>query len=902
MDDENELKQINEIIDKIDTIPDDEWLKKEEETEEDYNKRIGLIEEKIENELFEYISNSLLVGQDINEDEVLKEVQEKIKNDFELFSEVFTINEDGTVTLKNDEELKLLGYNTPDEIHTLKHIENNKNNPDQYLNEIKDSIHSKNIDMKINTKMELVKSIIEAKKRGEIFPISLNPSWEKDKFEKANEYIYKTNNLKRIPTIQNEYTNNNYIINKRYDDIFKKYSNDNISNPSNSLQAPNIYSTVEKIRTNRIPDGKDVFYTNIIKMLDVNNDYTKQSIKARFELKSLLKEFQNNNSSKEELKKLNAKIEDIKNKYPNILNNKLIEKIANEFNIDLIGNNDLLELTMEDVAMQNVTQDESNVSLIEDRSIFDSRRTEILNVIARFNADDKAVLNIPENYIFYIANYLKSNDDEYVRNSFNNMLCKIEDSLQGNFAKDFIKNDIDFNIILLDYLYQLYSEENEQSVITPNKQKAVDFLHKELDYFAELRNAVYSINDNSINRIKNEAKFSNSLKKLKNSKLSAKIPVMKLVINYELARRGESIENLSKVLNMYKERIETNSPISNIELDQLSTIFYEGINDLSGKTVIEPDKVEAKKVYETLIKDCTDKRVEIYYKRLYELYSDKTLPTFDETKAEELKNIMQQKEIEAKSDDSFNDKKSLSQPKVYVCSDIHGQYSLYEEIIKKLDDNDKLYILGDIIDRGPDGIKILQDMIKRQKSGQIEFVVGNHEIMMLKSLFLDDEREKNNWLQNNGGDVTKQYFDALSKDEQNKIREFILDSYVYKNINVNLQPVHLVHAKAVESANENEDKTVRELLIEGKMKMIEEAVWCRNDLSTYNKDIAKEGTFTIIGHTPSDSKMVEYRDGYLNIDCGATYNGRESLVDLQNGKVEYITIKDTRIKEKEIGM
>ena len=52
---------------------------------------------------------------------------------------------------------------------------------------------------------------------------------------------------------------------------------------------------------------------------------------------------------------------------------------------------------------------------------------------------------------------------------------------------------------------------------------------------------------------------------------------------------------------------------------------------------------------------------------------------------------------------------------VYLCSDLHGQYDLY---IKMLDDigfsqDDHLYILGDIIDRGPKSIEILQDVMNR---------------------------------------------------------------------------------------------------------------------------------------------------------------------------------------------
>ena len=53
---------------------------------------------------------------------------------------------------------------------------------------------------------------------------------------------------------------------------------------------------------------------------------------------------------------------------------------------------------------------------------------------------------------------------------------------------------------------------------------------------------------------------------------------------------------------------------------------------------------------------------------------------------------------------------------IYVCSDIHGMYDLYCRMLEtvQFSDGDHLYILGDMIDRGPDGIKILQDVIDRE--------------------------------------------------------------------------------------------------------------------------------------------------------------------------------------------
>lgn len=47
----------------------------------------------------------------------------------------------------------------------------------------------------------------------------------------------------------------------------------------------------------------------------------------------------------------------------------------------------------------------------------------------------------------------------------------------------------------------------------------------------------------------------------------------------------------------------------------------------------------------------------------------------------------------------------------YVCSDLHGRYDRWSALPEKIDlrPSDTLYVLGDVIDRGPDGCKILLD-------------------------------------------------------------------------------------------------------------------------------------------------------------------------------------------------
>ena len=337
---EDEIKQINEIINKLDIIQDDDWQQKEGETEEGYNARIDSMEEELEEELLDYISDSLLVEQEINEEEAIKEALDKIKSDYELFSDAFVENESGKISLKSEEELVSLGYSTPEEIEKLKEIENNINNHQQYINKVKESIKaSKDIDSEIDRKMELAKSIISSKKRGEILPSELNSAVEKDKFEKSNEYIANTTTLKRIPIIQNEYISNNYISERRYNNVISSVNNTNTNNRVTTIitqtTTPVVSTATQKIVIKKIPERKKEAFTNFEKKLDKDNTLTKQKIKARTELKSIFKEYEEKELTKDEINELNTKIENIKKKYPNTVTDKTLDKLYDTFKVKL---------------------------------------------------------------------------------------------------------------------------------------------------------------------------------------------------------------------------------------------------------------------------------------------------------------------------------------------------------------------------------------------------------------------------------------------------------------------------------------------------------------------------------------------------------------------------------------
>ena len=79
--------------------------------------------------------------------------------------------------------------------------------------------------------------------------------------------------------------------------------------------------------------------------------------------------------------------------------------------------------------------------------------------------------------------------------------------------------------------------------------------------------------------------------------------------------------------------------------------------------------------------------------------------------------------------DNTNGQLNNKKGKHYVIGDLHGMYGTYMDAINSIRDEDTLYILGDVIDIGPYGIKILQDIMTRPN---VKLVLGDHEWELMK--------------------------------------------------------------------------------------------------------------------------------------------------------------------------
>ena len=121
--------------------------------------------------------------------------------------------------------------------------------------------------------------------------------------------------------------------------------------------------------------------------------------------------------------------------------------------------------------------------------------------------------------------------------------------------------------------------------------------------------------------------------------------------------------------------------------------------------------------------------------------------------------------------------------RVFCSADWHGCGKLAKKVIDSLQPDDTLYFLGDAIDRGEDGIEILQMFMK---DSRVKFLCGNHEQMMYEQNVRPDQWNKSIWFQN-GGSTTIEKFDKLKKQEKRDIIDYIKDGFqqtqfVYKTI------------------------------------------------------------------------------------------------------------------------
>ena len=219
---------------------------------------------------------------------------------------------------------------------------------------------------------------------------------------------------------------------------------------------------------------------------------------------------------------------------------------------------------------------------------------------------------------------------------------------------------------------------------------------------------------------------------------------------------------------------------------------------------------------------------------------------------------------------------------VFAVSDLHGCYEQWKQIQDFCKENDRIFVLGDCIDRGPDGFDTLKSVLN---DSRVVLLCGNHEDMMMQAL--EEERDfgysdYSMWIWfNNGGHTT---YDAWQEDG----RDF---SWIHtiKNlptwatyVNQEGNTILMSHSGLVPKANWSLGDCTRKQLL-----------WDRDHLKSKHWH-RSDNEISLHGHTPImimpqfDGKDVEIEPGAMwycdnhkcNIDNGGFWTGNICLLDL----------------------
>ena len=244
--------------------------------------------------------------------------------------------------------------------------------------------------------------------------------------------------------------------------------------------------------------------------------------------------------------------------------------------------------------------------------------------------------------------------------------------------------------------------------------------------------------------------------------------------------------------------------------------------------------------------------------------------------------------------------------KIFVLSDIHGMYEHFNEALRHWDPTSaQLVILGDLIDRGPDSLKVVRKAMElKKKYEHVHVLAGNHDSMLQE--FVDYPLQSNMYLYKNGGLATVQSFMPHTVEGMTLIG---IADYIAVNYKAELSflkelppygtigNVLFTHAGFDTTAYNWRNTSA------------EDFIWIRNHYLNKNRS----GYINIFGHTPTTNIHPHTQENrhdiwvsedktYIAIDGACAYGGQLNAVLLnKDGDIlDVIGVRESHVKMNSI--
>ena len=221
--------------------------------------------------------------------------------------------------------------------------------------------------------------------------------------------------------------------------------------------------------------------------------------------------------------------------------------------------------------------------------------------------------------------------------------------------------------------------------------------------------------------------------------------------------------------------------------------------------------------------------------------------------------------------------------RIFVMSDIHGQYELFLKMLDKikLKRKDLLVIIGDICDRGKKSYEIYMKCMKMIKLGyNLKFILGNHEDMLLEDLENDYpiryETEYSVFR-------NSKYFE--NKDMKDWHEENFLEE-------IEWLVKWLKNCPLIISGNENifvhAGLDLQTALVEQERETV---LWTREEFWLMENVELEEyrGKNIYFGHTPNiNGRISKKTDRIKGIDCGAFFTHFLGCIEVKSQEEIYV--------------
>lgn len=224
----------------------------------------------------------------------------------------------------------------------------------------------------------------------------------------------------------------------------------------------------------------------------------------------------------------------------------------------------------------------------------------------------------------------------------------------------------------------------------------------------------------------------------------------------------------------------------------------------------------------------------------------------------------------------------------FVVGDIHGEFSLVIEALERVGFDgrvDRLFCVGDLIDRGSENGKVL-DFLARDG---IYSIMGNHEddlVRTAKSPASQDRRDLDMLCREMG----QSWWFGLEDDLRAKIVETFEALPLGFEIETDEGLVGIVHAEPVPSLNW---AFFRDLLDQDEQMSRDSALWGREIAEGREEGCFGDIWRVFAGHTPAPDGAVKFGNLFL-IDTGAVFG------KMSPGKKGHLTLACIDAPEEEL--